>query len=325
VRSHQAEAPVCECGAKDQVSRAGASVSEQEGTSLGQARRGAVLLVLTAVVVVALAGSGCSKPKPVELQPKVLPPVVKEAGVLRAGIDLEYPPFGGTDNGAQAGLDLDVAAALAERLGLKLVAVQVSPSEAATELANGAVDVVLSVPFSAEALSNVTLAGSYIADAEGFFVATEDTAPVKPTMTIRNLPVVPPAKVGAQKGSPAYWELLHELGPEGVQEFATLRKAIEALEAGQVPVIAGDTLVGGYIARDYPTVHFAGQLDSATLLGVGVVPDNTKLASATRDALDGLAADGVLDAIRVKWLGNVPKLKVAVTDPAAETSASPTP
>ncbi len=155
---------------------------------MGHVRRAGVLFSLAVCAAVVLAGVGCSKPETPALQPKVAPPAVKEAGTLRAGIDLEYPPFGGKDNGQQAGLDIDVASALAEKLGLKLVVVQVEPSGAATELANGAVDVVLSVPFSAEALTNVALAGSYAADAPAFFIATETTAPIEATMTIATLP-----------------------------------------------------------------------------------------------------------------------------------------
>jgi ABC-type amino acid transport substrate-binding protein len=291
---------------------------------MGHVRRAGVLFSLAVCAAVVLAGVGCSKPEAPALQPKVTPPAVKEAGTLRAGVDLEYPPFGGKDSGQQAGLDIDVASALAEKLGLKLVVVQVEASSAATELANGAVDVVMSVPFSAEALTNVALAGSYAADAPAFFIATETTAPVEATMTIGTLPEMP-AKVGVQKESVAYWKLTRELGQQAVQVYPTLREAMDALAKGDVPVVAGDALVGAYIARDYPKVHLAGQMESATLLGVAVAPENAGLADATRQALDGLSADGVLDAIRSKWVGSLPKLTVEASDVASETTGAAAP
>jgi polar amino acid transport system substrate-binding protein len=292
---------------------------------MGRVRRAVVPVILVLCVAVVLMSAGCiAQQQTAAPQPKVTPPAIKEAGTLRAGVDLAYPPFGGTDNGQQAGLDLDVAAALAEKLGLKLVVVPVTASSAATELANGSVDVVMSVPFSAEALSNVSLAGSYASDAPGFFIATEGTAAVEPTMTMATLPP-PPAMVGAQKGSEAYWKLLYELGPEAVQPYASLREAIEALAKGDVPVVAGDALVGAYIARDFPTVHFAGQMAPATLLGVAVAPENAKLGDAKREALDGLAVDGVLDAIRGKWVGSLAKLKVAASSAASEAGGPASP
>ncbi|NTU70570.1 MAG: amino acid ABC transporter substrate-binding protein [Coriobacteriia bacterium] len=291
---------------------------------MAQVRRAGVVSAAVVALAALLVVAGCSKPKEVELQPKVAPPVVKEAGVLRAGVDIDYPPFGGTDQGQQAGLDIDVAAALAERLGLKLVVVPVVASEAATALAAGTVDIVMSVPFTAESLSNVTLAGSYLSNAPGFFVATESTAPVEPTLTMATLPPAP-EKVGAQRSSDAYWKLLRELGEEGVSAYPTLREAFDALSRGEVTVIAGDTLVGAYIGRDYPLVHFAGQLESATLLGVGVVPENEELTTATREALDGLAADGVLATLRTKWVGDLAKLEVAETAGSGATTATAAP
>jgi len=291
---------------------------------MGHVRRAGVLFSLALCTAAAVASVGCSQPEKPALQPKVTPPAVKDAGTLRAGIDLEYPPFGGTDNGQQAGIDIDVASALAERLGLALKVVQVEASDAATELANGSVDIVLSVPFSAEALTNVALAGSYAADAPAFFISTNDTGPVEATMTIATLPEAP-AKVGVQKGSEAYWRLMRELGEEAVQSYPTLREAVEALAKGDVPVIAGDALVTGYITREYPNVHLAGQMQSATLLGVAVAPENAEMADATREALDGLAADGVLEAIRAKWVGSLAKLKVEASDDASETTSTGAP
>ena len=286
--------------------------------------RRTLLVVFALCALVAQFGVGCSQPKKAELQPKIAPPAIKEVGTLRAGIDVGYPPFGGTDKGQNAGIDVDVAAALAERLGLKLTVVPVEASNAATELAKGTIDVAMSVPFSDEALSNLSVAGSYISDAPAFFVATDGTASVDPTMTVDKLPMLP-ASVGVQKGSVAYWMLTRSLGPESVKKFSSLRAAMKALDSGDVPIVAGDALVAAYIARDYPKVHFAGQLQPAVLLGVAVLPENTMLADSARETLNGLAADGVFDAIRGKWVGGLDKLKTAPSDTASETTSATAP
>ncbi len=274
-------------------------------------RRASTLIALFAAAAVALSAAGCgAQPKKAQLQPKVSPPAIREAGTLKAGVDIAYPPFGGTDSGQQAGIDVDVAGALAERLGLKLTIVPVKASDAATALADGSADVVLSVPFSDEAVSNVSLAGSYISDAPGFFVASDGTASAAPTLTIVTLPP-PPAQVGVQMGSQAFWRLTEALGARAVKPYPTLRAALDAVSRGGASVAAGDALVGAYIARDYPNIRFAGQMEPAVLLGVAVTPDNAVLGDAVRSALDGLAADGVFDTIRVKWAGNLARLEAA--------------
>jgi len=287
--------------------------------------RAAKLAVLVIAVAAALALlSGCKQaPTEQQVPAKVSPPAIKEGGTLRVGVDLSYPPFGGTDNGKQAGIDLDVAAALAGQLGLKVAVVDVKPSDAATALADGKVDVVFSVPLSDAALSRVSLAGSYISDGPALFIATDSTASVEPSLALSAANVTP---IAAQQGSVAYWRLLSELGEEGVKAYPDLRQALTALQAGEVPLVAGDALVGGYIIRDMPTVHLAGQLEPALPLGVAVIAENTTLGDAVRGALDELAAGGVLDTIRSKWVGELPKLKIpesADESGSVETTVAP--
>jgi ABC-type amino acid transport substrate-binding protein len=263
-----------------------------------------------------LGVAGCGSAPTAKVEPKVAPPALKEPGVLRAGVDLSYPPFGGTDAGKQAGIDLDVASALANKLGLTATFVDVKPSEAATALASGKVDVVFSVPYSQESLSRSTLAGSYLSDAPAFFVATESTAAVVPSMTLDTMTAV---KIGAQEGSASFWKLETEFGSESLVGFPTLREALNGVREGKVQVAAGDAVVAAYIIRDMPTVHFAGQVEPAVPLGVAVALDNATLGDAVRSTLDGLAADGVLNAIRTKWVGSLPELKLPES---AEASSS---
>jgi cystine transport system substrate-binding protein len=277
--------------------------------------------LVVALCLVALAG--CTAEQAPKLEPKVAPPAIKEAGLLKVGVDLSYPPFGGTDAGKQAGIDLDVASALAAKLGLTTAFVDVKPSDAATALAEGKVDVVFSVPYNQESLSRTTLAGSYLSDGPAFFIATESTAAVVPSMT---LDALPPLKIGAQEGSAAFWKLQSEFGAENLVGYPNLRDALNGLREGEVRVAAGDALVGGYIMRDMPTVHFAGQLEPAMPLGAAVALDNVALGDVVRTTLDGLSADGVLEAIRTKWVGEFPKLKLPESleaSSSSETSARP--
>lgn len=284
---------------------------------MGRVSRIGIAVVAVAALAALLVSTGCSKAAEPEAAPKVVPPAVKEAGVLRAGVDLNYPPFAGTDNGRQVGLDIDVAAALADQLGLTLKLVDVKPSEAATALADGSADVVFSIGFSDAGLANTSLAGSYMNDAPSFFVGTDSTASVEPSLTLETLQA---DKIAVQSESAAYWVLASEIGTETLVVFPTLREAITAADTQEVDLAAGGALVAGYIIRDFPNMHLAGQLEPATPLGVGVLPENTDLQTAVRGALDALAADRVLDAIRTKWVGKLPELVAA---PSADASATP--
>jgi ABC-type amino acid transport substrate-binding protein len=267
--------------------------------------------------LVLLLAPGCSQPAEPALQPKLRPPAIKVPGVLRVGVNPSYPPFAGEAKGQQAGIDVDVAQALATRLGLKAQLIDVKPSEIATALSDGTVDVALSAPFSAAVLSRASIAGTYLSDGPAVFVARESTVSVPATVTPPWLATV---RTGAQASSPSYWLLAEQIGAESVNSFPTLRGALEALSAGSLQAVVGDGLVGAYIARDLPGVRYGGQLAPASPVGVAVSTDDTKLSDAVRSALDSMAGEGVLSAIRAKWVGDLPTFAVPV---AADETGTP--
>jgi polar amino acid transport system substrate-binding protein len=94
--------------------------------------------------------------------------------------------------------------------------------------------------------------------------------------------------------------------------YPTLREVFEALRDGEVDAVACDAVVGAYLARDFPGVVFVEQYGPAAPVGVLVATDAQDLEVKVREALDSLAADGVLDAIRTKWVGGLPELKATL-------------
>jgi len=278
---------------------------------MGRMAATAAMIAVLAVVV------GCgAKPEPAP-QPKVAPPAVKAAGVLVVGVDLSTPPFAGVDQGKQAGIDVDVAAALADNLGLAVKYADVKPSEAASALADGTADVVLSIPYGQSATSQLSLAGTYITDAPAVFVAIENTGSVEPSLTIDT---ITQTRIAAQKESMAYWLIQQSIDADVLKPYDTLRQGMQALVDKQVDLLAGDFIVGTYMARDFPEVRYAGRIGSPSPLAAAVAVDNATLGDAVRGSLDELAADGVLTTIRRKWLGEAPDIKAD-----ASTEASPTP
>ncbi len=281
-------------------------------------RRKAIVLAVAVVLIAAALGlSACGKkPKNEPLAPQVSPPAIREAGTLRVGVDLDYPPFAGQDNGQKVGIDIDVASALAERLGLKVVLVDVPQSEAATALADGTADVVMSVPLDQAAEGKIAYGGSYISDAPVLF-ARVASGSVEPSLTIQRLGE---NTVGAQYGSPAFWYLQDQLGEQYVKGYSTLGEPLDMLVDGSLKIAAGDAIIGSYIARDLDNIRIVGQLKPAGLIGIGVRSDNAGLQEAVRSEIDALSADGVLTTIRKKWVADLPKLTLPA---AAETSATP--
>ncbi len=279
-------------------------------------------ILLAVALCCALAIAGCAgEPEEAALVPQIEPPTIAEAGILRVGVDLEYPPFAGTDKGREAGIDIDVASAIAQELGLELKTVQVSASDVTTALAEGDIDMMMSVPFDPDSMMGASFVGSYISDGAAFFApGYETTSSVEATNVAESvletitISTVGSRSIGAQQGSVAYWLLSYEFGDGAVTTYPTLRAAFEGLKAGEVEVVGADAVVGAYILRDFSGIGFAGQIEPATQLGVAVAPEASELEQVVRDTLDVLAANGVLDTIRVKWVGDLPPLEAAVGD-----------
>jgi len=271
------------------------------------ARRAVSLSIVLALSVLSLLSGCAAEPETPALEPKIAPPVIGQAGVLRVGVDLEYPPFGGKDQGTDAGIDVDLAAAIAERLGLKLELVSVKPGQVAAALNDGRVDIALgATAITDAALADISTAGSYLIDGPALFSVVESGTPA-PELDSASLSTL---RVGAQRESAAFWAVEYDHGEGFVTGFDTLRAALEALVAGEVDVVAGDAAVGAYIARDYDDIRIVGQVGSAAPLGIAVKKDAVELETEVRSVLDALAAEGVLDTITRKWLGEFPVLEV---------------
>ncbi len=276
----------------------------------------ALALLLSAMLMLGIAGCGGGTKK-TSLTPTVVPPVIAKEGVLRAGVDLSYPPFAGEEKGQKVGIDVDVAAALAERLGLSLELVDLKPSGIPAALQNKQIDVALGAMSITDAvLAGVTPAGSYISDGPGYFsiVASGTTAPEITSASLASM------RVGCQKESSAFWSLESDYGEGFATPFESVRAGFDALKAGEIDVLVADAVVGAYIARDYTDARFVGQYGQATAVAVVVAPDASDLESAVREALDALSSEGVLDAIRTKWIGSLPVFEVT---PSVDASSTP--
>ncbi len=272
-----------------------------------RARHAIIALAIAGLMPALMAGCGGTAEAP-PLVPELAPPVIGQEGVLRAGIDMGHAPFGGVDQDVQAGIDVDLAAAMAERLGLKLEVVEVTPATYAQALNDGRIDLALAaIPLADAVAADLSTAGSYLVNGPALFSKVASGS-VEPTVTIQSLPGM---RVGVQRESAAYWVLETSFGEDYAASFDTLRDAFDALEAGEVDVVAGDAAVGAYVLRDFADIRIVGQLAPAQPLGVAVRKDATELEAALRGVLDEIAAEGVLETITRKWLGDFPRLQVA--------------
>ena len=67
-----------------------------------------------------------------------------------------------------------------------------------------------------------------------------------------------------------------------------------------------DSTAGGYLARLISQISYVGALETPSTLGVAGLSANDELCRAVSDALDGITADGTLEAVHSVWYGTMP-------------------
>jgi len=194
-----------------------------------------VVLGLSCLTVV----SGCSSETytPKSKTPKISTPVIGKAGVLRVGVDANNSPFAGKPDDKIIGLNVDIAAVLADELGLKLQVVDIgtNPDKA---LEDGIVDIVIGVDKNDTAL-NCWRSEAYIQSSVAVFA-------MSPTATIPTSENSP--RIAAQSSSMSAWEVNKQFGQEALDSSSDLKSAFGKLSSGSVNYVAADAIIGTYAA-----------------------------------------------------------------------------
>jgi polar amino acid transport system substrate-binding protein len=215
--------------------------------------------------------------------------------------------------GAVFGLDVDLGAALASELGLKVRYVPVIDGSAlGTEC-----DVIMNG--SSDNPDSIAIAGTYVESASSFFYRGESTVVVPTDLGGKS--------VGIQSGSVSE-TVLNRTGLKMSQHpYDNLNEAFNALDNGEVDFVLCEAYPGGYLSTLHEGISFAGALEAPTTSGVAVSASNEELVSAVQSAFDTISANGVFEGLRSRWVGAMPTLttdSVIQGVPAGSDSASAT-
>lgn len=275
------------------------------------------IAVAAMAAVLAMAMAGCTSGKdyaPEEKSPQIEPPAIGESGTLRVGVDTAKAPLAGImeSNRAIVGLDVDIAAAIADELGLKLSIVDVG-SDAASALADGTVDIVMGVNQS-EADGSFWVSQTYLPTGIALFSTNPDAG-------------APAADSGstfaAQISSTSAWAVSNEFGAGSLEAASTLPEAFGALRDGKVDYVAADAVIGLYTAHSQEMdTYLCAMLSRVGGYVIGASSSNADLQSSISQAVQNITSGGVLGVIERKWLGTTLDLSAVPLSAAAEGSAA---
>ena len=275
-------------------------------------RTRAIAALAAAMACLALVLGGCSSSnyQPELKEPTVAPPTIGQADTLRVGVDTANSPLAGMGSDKIIGIDVDIAAALADRLGLKLSIVDVG-SDPEGALAEGKVDIVMGIDQSEG--GDFWLSEAYLPTGVAAFATSPDAA----------VPVAGgSAKFAAQISSKSAWAVTNEFGESALTSTTNLTDAFADLTDGTDSYVAADAIIGYYAAHGQGLdVSIVALLLTPSGYCIGVSKDNADLQASVTQAVSDLTSGGVIDVIERKWLGTALDLS-AVPQTAGASAAT---
>jgi len=231
-------------------------------------------------------------------QATVTPPTISKPGVLRVGIDTSHAPFGGIIEGKIYGIDRDIAAALAEEMGLQLEVIDVKGKDINALLKDGTIDVVMGIQGETAGSFTEVKVGPYLVDGPAIFSVgvSSGSSTFDPEKLIG-------VKIVAQEGSLSAFIVTEEYGKENIVLFPLLSVAFDELASGTYSYAAADAIVGAYLAVKKENVRCIGLLGDTQGVYMGVTSEKFELANELTKSLRTLRDNGTLGIIISKWIG----------------------
>lgn len=277
--------------------------------SVKKAQRVSAILALTMCVGASLALAGCGDTGTTEvtLEPTVSDELLVNSETLTVGVDTSQPPFASivtaeaeedeASTNEIVGFDVDVAAALADELGLKLDVIDISDTTASEALESGEVDIVMSA--SPASTSDVDIfVGPYVDNGPAIF-GLENTS----SSETFDASILEDYTVGAYDGSVAANTVLNYCDSDNLVLYDTVEDMFQALEDGEINYVAADMVSGGYVSTLYSGVECVGTLDSSSGCYIALGSSSEELSETLTTALETIDGNGVLDTVISKWCG----------------------
>ena len=224
---------------------------------------------------------------------------IKSSGTLRVAVPQDFPPFGsvGSDMTPQ-GYDVDMAALIAEKLGVKVELVPVTSANRVPFLQTNKVDLVISsLGKNPEREQVIDFTSAYAPFYNGVFAPAD--------IEIASAADLAGKTIGVTQGSIEDLELT-KIAPEGltIKRYEDNNGTISAFLSGQVEAVAtGNVVAAAILAKNPPKRPEPKFLIKDSPCYIGLNKNEPALLEAVNGIIAHAKADGSLGKIAEKWLG----------------------
>ena len=212
-----------------------------------------------------------------------------EAGKLHMSTNAAFPPYEMTaDDGSFVGIDVEVATAIAEKLGLELVVDDMDFDAALTAAQQNKSDMVMAgVTVTDERLAVMDFSDSYATGVQVVIV------PEGSDITLDNLG---DQQIGTQRGTTGNIYCTDDYGEEHVVAYDNGITAVQALQNGQVDCVVIDSAPAQALVEANPGLTILDTEYITENYAIGF-PKNSDLLPAVNAALAELIEDGTVQGI----------------------------
>ena len=223
------------------------------------------------------------------------------AGKLTMSTNAQFPPYEMVaDDGSFEGIDIEIAAAIAEKLGLELQVDDMDFDSALLAAQNGKSDMVMAgVTITDERMAVMDFSDTY---ANGVQVVI-----VKEDSDITSIADLEGKMIGTQQGTTGYIYCSADPEDEGFGEdhvtaYADGATAVQALINGQVDCVVIDNAPAQEFVKANPGLKILDTEFTNEDYAIGVAKGNTAMLDAINTALKELIADGTVQEIIDKYI-----------------------
>ncbi|WP_207101923.1 transporter substrate-binding domain-containing protein [Paracoccus shandongensis] len=224
---------------------------------------------------------------------------IKDAGVVRIGVMGEQAPWGSIDaSGQNIGYDVDVARLIAEELGVKVEFVPGAVAARIPNLLTGKVDLQMAVMGMYPDRAKVV---QFTQPYAGLKIILLSSAKNR----IETIEDARSMNIGVPRGAAqdtAITKLLGDL--PNIRRFDDDSSTMQALVSGQVDAIGGNTTYKINLDKAAPGNDFEQKVVfQEQWMGVATRPGDKEVNEWLNAFIEKIKADGRLEAISQKWLG----------------------
>ena len=218
-----------------------------------------------------------------------------EAGKLIMSTNAAFPPYEMVaDDGSFEGIDVEVAGAIAEKLGLELVVDDMDFDAALLAVQQGKSDIVMAgVTVNEDRKLVMNFSDTYSKGVQVVIVKEGSD------VTLDNLG---DQMIGTQRGTTGYIYTSGDYGEDHVTAYDNGASAVQALMNGQVDCVVIDSAPAEAFVEANPGLTILDTEYTSEDYAIGMSKDNTALLEAINGALKELTEDGTIPAIVEKYI-----------------------